>query len=135
MNFERKKMNLLEFARERVVNEESNLNFTGKSINLIKFEAFSSFQQDYNTERQIDQGLFPYLEHEYYSPSQGCRTRRFSRRVSGNRLTRCTQHLRSNNHCTFDDGKSEGLRVCHAIDDVNVEKKARKWQEVVVETI
>lgn len=92
MDFERKRVNLLKFTRDWVVNEEFNLNFTDKDINLIKFKAFSSFQQDYNTTgRRIDQGVFPYVVDEYYSRSQECRKRRFSRKISGN-ITREVKH-------------------------------------------
>lgn len=67
MNFEKNKKHLLEFVRDNVVNEDFNLNFTTKEINLMKFKALDAFQEDYRQGigRQVEQGLFPYLEDEY----------------------------------------------------------------------
>jgi hypothetical protein len=78
MSFEKNKKQLLEFVRDSVVNEDFNLNFTTKDINLMKFKAFDAFQEDYRQGigRQVQQGLFPYLEDEYDG--------RFTRKISGN---------------------------------------------------
>lgn len=75
--------------RDNVVNEDFNLNYTEKQINLIKFRAFKAFQDDYNqgVGMQLEQGIFPYLSDEFYSRSQyiqGCGMRRISRKTSGN---------------------------------------------------
>ena len=84
MNFERNKNELMEFTRESVVNENSNLNFTSKGINEWKFKAFDKFQKDYrrDTGKQADEGLFPYLQDEYSLKTVGGEKKRFSRNIS-----------------------------------------------------
>jgi hypothetical protein len=85
MSFEKNKKQLLQFVRDSVVNEDFNLNFTTKDINLMKFKAFDAFQEDYRQGigRQVEQGLFPYLEDTHNSRRLGQR-RCFSRKISGN---------------------------------------------------
>lgn len=83
-NFETNKKNLLEFAQKNVVNENFNLNFTGKDINFIKFKSFQAFQEDYRDPTvQQAEGLFPYLKNEFHSTNAE-HPKKFSRAVSAN---------------------------------------------------
>ena len=84
MDFEKNKKELMEFTRDSVVNEESNLNFTSKRINEWKFKAFYEFQKDYrsDTGKKAEEGLFPYLEDGYNLKTAGGKKKRFSRNKS-----------------------------------------------------
>jgi hypothetical protein len=86
IQFERRKRLLIDFTKNSVVNEEFNLNFTTKKINVVKNKAFLAFQEDYRqgTGKQVEEGLLPYLADVYSIHHE-------SRRVSG-RFSRPTSY-------------------------------------------
>jgi hypothetical protein len=63
--FHDRKKTLLSSLKE-VVNTTENLAYTSRGINKFKFNAVNAFQEDYrnNNGRQLEQGLFPYLQDE-----------------------------------------------------------------------
>lgn len=77
--FKKRKAKLL-LSLKDAVNTTENLAFTSPSINKSKFEAIEAFQNDYkqNSGRQLEEGLFPYLQDELQ------KGREWSRSVSRN---------------------------------------------------